>query len=162
MFISQYAYFGLSSLNMSAAEMTAVLGIEPDEIAVRGSRFTEPKVVPVLHRWKIVCREPGLSVDEQVARVVARLEPYVDAIAALTRKLDAEDCQGGSSAVLEVVRMFNDEDGQDRLASAPPELIEGPGLLGWHLGRDVLAFLHATGAALDVDEYDYTPDPTDE
>ncbi|MFJ1706933.1 DUF4279 domain-containing protein [Kitasatospora sp. NPDC088346] len=118
MLISQYVYFGLSSLAMSAAEMTAVLGIEPDEIMVRGSRFTEPKVVPVIHRWKIVCREPGLSVDEQVARVVARLEPHVDAIAALARQLDAEDCQG-PSAVLEVVRMFNDEDGQDRLACVP-------------------------------------------
>ncbi|MER6298198.1 DUF4279 domain-containing protein [Kitasatospora sp. NPDC001539] len=154
MFISQYVYFGLSSLTMSAAEMTAVLGIEPDEITVRGSRFTEPQVIPVLHRWKIVCSEPGMSVDEQVARVVARLEPHVDAIAALARQLDADDRQG-PSAVLEVVRMFNDEDGQDRLASASPELIEGPDLLGWHLGRDVLAFLHATGAALDVDEYDF-------
>ncbi|GAA2775969.1 MULTISPECIES: DUF4279 domain-containing protein [Kitasatospora] len=161
MFISQYVYFGLSSLTMPAAEMTAVLGIEPDEIKVRGSRFTEPKVVPVLHRWKIVCREPGLRVDEQVARVVARLEPHVDAIAALAQRLDAEDRQG-PSAVLEVVRKFNDEDGQDRLASAPPEIIGGHDLLGWHLEREVLAFLHATGAALDVDEYDYTPDPTDE
>jgi hypothetical protein len=92
---------------------------------------------------------------------VARLEPHVDAIAGLARQLDAEDRQG-PSAVLEVVRKFNHEHGRDRLASAPPELIEGPGLLGWHLGRDVLNFLHATGAALDVDEYDYTPDPTDE
>ncbi|MFF2819911.1 DUF4279 domain-containing protein [Kitasatospora cineracea] len=153
MLIRQYAYFGLSSLTMSAAEMTAVLGIEPDEITVRGSRSTGRRVLPVLHLWKVVCREPGLGVDEQVARVVARLAPHADAIAALTRRLDAEDGEG-PSAVLEVVRVFNDEDGQDRLAGTPPELVEGPGLLGWHLGRDVLAFLHATGAALDVDEYD--------
>ncbi|MFI1522619.1 DUF4279 domain-containing protein [Kitasatospora cineracea] len=153
MLIRQYAYFGLSSLTMSAAEMTAVLGIEPDEITVRGSRSTGRRVLPVLHRWKVVCREPGLGVDEQVARVVARLAPHADAIAALTRRLDAEDGEG-PSAVLEVVRVFNDEDEQDRLAGTPPELVEGPGLLGWHLGRDVLAFLHATGAALDVDEYD--------
>ncbi|ROR35243.1 DUF4279 domain-containing protein [Kitasatospora cineracea] len=157
MLISQYAYFGLSSLTVSAAEMTAVLGIEPDETMVRGSRSTGPRVLPVLHRWKIVCREPGLGVDEQVARVVARLAPHADAIAALTRRLDAEDGEDGEgpSAVLEVVRVFNDEDGQDRLAGTPPELVEGPGLLGWHLGRDVLAFLHTTGAALDVDEYDH-------
>lgn len=161
MFINQYVYFALSSLTMSAADMTAVLRIEPDEITIRGSRFTEPKAVPTLHRWKIVCREPGLSVDEQMTRVVARLEVHTDAIAALARQLDAEEGHG-PSAMLEVVRKFNDERGQDRLASAPPELIDGPDLLGWHLGRDVLNFLHATGAALDVDEYDYTPDPTDE
>ncbi|MEV7213302.1 DUF4279 domain-containing protein [Kitasatospora cineracea] len=157
MLIRQYAYFGLSSLTMSAAEMTAVLGIEPDEIMIRGSRSTEPRVLPVLHRWKVVCREPGLGVGEQVARVVARLAPHADAITALTRRLDAEGGEDGEgpSAVLEVVRVFNDEDGQDRLAVTPPELVEGPGLLGWHLGRDVLAFLHTTGAALDVDEYDH-------
>ncbi|MEU4690924.1 hypothetical protein [Actinoplanes sp. NPDC023714] len=35
---------------------------------------------------------------------------------------------------------------------------EGPNLLGWHLGRAVLDFLHATRAVLDVDEYDMTPE----
>jgi len=76
----------------------------------------------------------------------------------LARQLSAEDRQGPSAA-LENVRKFNDEEGQNRLASAPPELIDGPDLLGWHLDRDVLDFLHATGAVLDVDEYDYTAGP---
>ncbi|MFI6445128.1 hypothetical protein [Kitasatospora sp. NPDC050543] len=31
-------------------------------------------------------------------------------------------------------------------------------VLGRHLNRDVPAFLAATGAFLDVDEYDYSPD----
>jgi len=60
----------------------------------------------------------------------------------LARQLSAEDRQGPSAA-LENVRKFNDEEGQNRLASAPPELIDGPDLLGWHLDRDVLDFLHA-------------------
>jgi len=59
MLISQYAYFGLSSLTTSAAEMTAALGIEPDEISVRASRYGGPKPRPAFHRWEIVCREPG-------------------------------------------------------------------------------------------------------
>jgi len=159
-FISQYVYFALSSHTMSAAAITAVLGLEPDEFKVRGNRIAGPTPIPVTHSWKIVCREPGLCVDEQAAHVVERLGPYVEAIAALARQLDAEDNQG-PSAVLEVVRQFNDVEGQDRLASAPPDLVDPPDLLGWHLGRDVLGFLHTTGAVLDVDEYDFTPDPTD-
>lgn len=160
MSVDQYVYFALSSHVTSAAEMTAVLGLEPDETAVRGSRIPEPKAIPVLHRWKIVCRDPGLSVDEQIACVLERLPPHVDAIAALARLLDVEDPQG-PSAVLEVVRYFNDEPvRQDHsLGDAPAE---APKLLGWHLGRDVLDFLHRTGAVLDVDEYDLTHDYADD
>ncbi|WP_194914502.1 DUF4279 domain-containing protein [Catenulispora rubra] len=152
MLISQYAYFGLSSPVTSAAEMAAVLGIEPDEISVRGSRWGEPRPRPALHYWKIVCREPAMSVNQQIEHIMERLAPHVDAIAALARQLSAEDDRSG--AVLEIVRMFNDDEGQDRLACTPPELIDGHNLLGWHLDRDVLDFLHATRAVLDVDEYD--------
>ena len=35
---------------------------------------------------------------------------------------------------------------------------EAPNLFGWHLDREVLDFLQVTGAVLDVDEYDMTPD----
>jgi len=77
-------------------------------------------------------------------------------LAALARRLDAEEPEG-PSAVLEVVRYFNDEpdhpgdpDGRDDAAA--------PNLLGWHLDREVLDFLHITGAVLDVDEYDMTPE----
>lgn len=161
MFISQYVYFAFSSRTMSAAEMTAALGLEPDEFKVRGSRIAQPKPVPATHSWKIVCREPGLRVDEQAERIVQRLSPHLEAIAALARQLHTEHHQA-PSAVLEVVRQFNDLEGQDRLASAPLDIADPPGLLGWHLGRDVLNFLHAAGAVLDVDEYDFTPDPADD
>ncbi|WP_406210508.1 DUF4279 domain-containing protein [Kitasatospora sp. NBC_01560] len=158
--VDQYVYFALSSYVTSAVEMTAVLGLEPDETVVRGSRIPGPKPIPVVHRWKIVCREPGLSVDEQIARVLKRLAPHAEAIAALARRLDAEDPQG-PSAVLEVVRYFNDGPGpkDHPLSDAPAE---APKLFGWHLGRDVLGFLHRTGAVLDVDEYDLTPDHADD
>ncbi|MEY9863994.1 hypothetical protein ABH935_009648 [Catenulispora sp. GAS73] len=161
MLISQYAYFGLSSLVIPAAEMTAILGIAPDEISVRGSRRGEPRPHPPLHRWKIVCREPAMSVDQQVERIMERLAPHGDAIAALARRLDAEDGDQ-SGAVLEIVRKFNHDEGQDRLASTPPELIDGHDLLGWHLDRAVLEFLQATGAVLDVDEYDYSDSADDD
>ena len=152
--VNQYAYFALFSRSTSAAEMAAILGLEPDEITVRGSRRAEPKAVPGDHCWKIVCREPGLRVDEQVARIIERLVPHTAAIAALARSLDTED--GGSGAVLEVVRYFNGQKAEQHDRS--DVTTEAPNLFGWHLDREVLDFLRATGAALDVDEYDMTPD----
>ncbi|MFI6979138.1 DUF4279 domain-containing protein [Embleya sp. NPDC050154] len=154
--VNQYVYFALSSRYTTAAEMTAILGLEPDETTVRGSRTTDPKAIPVLHRWKVVCREPGLRVDEQITRVLARLAPRTEAIAALARRLDAEEREG-PSAVLEVVRRFNDEPGPP----GHPDSRDGgtpPNLFGWHLDREVLDFLQTTGTVLDIDEYDMTPD----
>jgi Domain of unknown function (DUF4279) len=140
MAVHQYAYFALFSRTIPATAMTARLGVEPDETAVRGSRRPGPDAVPVHHRWMIVCREPELCVDEQVACLMRRLVPHTAAIAGLARQLNDEG--DGSGAVLEIVRYFDDRD--------------GPDLFGWHLDRTVLDFLHATGADLDVDEYDLT------
>ncbi|MFE9637147.1 hypothetical protein [Streptomyces sp. NPDC006463] len=59
------------------------------------------------------------------------------------------------------MRYFNDEPiRQDHALSDAPA--EAPKLFGWHLGRDVLGFLHHTGAVLDVDEYDLTQDYADD
>ncbi|MFI5895585.1 DUF4279 domain-containing protein [Actinoplanes sp. NPDC051513] len=154
MHVNQYAYFALFSRSTPATEMAAVLGLEPDETTVRGSRRTEPKAIPVSHCWKIVCREPRLRVDEQIARIMQRLAPHTTAIAALASRLNTDG--EGYGAVLEVVRYFNNQDAQQHDRSDPAA--KGPNPLGWHLDRDVLDFLQATGAALDVDEYDMTPD----
>ena len=47
--VRQYAYFALSGHVTSADEMTAVLGIEPDRTAIRGSRRAEPSAVKRAH-----------------------------------------------------------------------------------------------------------------
>jgi hypothetical protein len=109
---------------------------------------------------EIVYREPGLRVDEQIARIMERLTPHTAAIAALTRRLKVEE--GGPSAVLEVVRKFKDEPDLPVLPTEADAGAEASDLFGWHLGRDVLDFLQATGAVLDVDEYDMTPDCGDD
>lgn len=131
--------------------MTSHLGITPDEVVLRGSRFTEPRTIPVDHSWKIVCREPGLCVDEQITHILDRLRPHTDRIAELAGRLAADD--GG--AALQVVRYFNDTDQEQ------PSTPDAPNLFGWHLDRDVLDFLTAVGAELDVDEYDMTGDDED-
>jgi hypothetical protein len=134
--------------------MAAILGLEPDETTVRGSRRSEPKAIPVAHHWKIVCRESGLRVDEQIARILERLAPHTAAIAALASRLATED--EGSGAVLEVVRYFNDQEGERHGHSDA-----APNLFGWHLNREILDFLQTTGAVLDVDEYDMIPESAD-
>ncbi|MFF4424667.1 DUF4279 domain-containing protein [Streptomyces sp. NPDC001549] len=150
--LDQYVYFALSSERTSAQEMTARLGMEPDETTVRASRIIRP-AIPVCHSWKIVCREPGLRVDEQVAHVLDRLRPHTDRIAELARQLSQEP-EPGHAAVLEIVRYFRDADEPGKAGQADPT--GKPGLFGWHLDRDALDFLAATGAVLDVDEYDMT------
>ncbi|MFH9425715.1 DUF4279 domain-containing protein [Streptomyces sp. NPDC017529] len=142
--LRQYAYFALFSQHTSADDMSFQLGMTPDEVTVRGSRFTEPTVVPVDHSWMVVCREPGLRVDEQITRVLDRLQPHTDRIRDLTRQL----ARTGGGGVLQIVRYFNDTD------QAQPGAVDAPALFGWHLDRKVLDFLSATGAELDIDEYD--------
>jgi hypothetical protein len=144
----QYVYFALSSERTTADEITRLLGIEPDETTVKASRSTSPVPVPSRHHWQIVCRDRGLRVDEQITRVVGRLQPHTQAIAQLARRLTTEE--GHGSAVLQIVRYFNDTDPEETL----PSPADRANLFGWHLDRDVLEFLTATGADLDVDEYD--------
>ncbi|MER5204170.1 DUF4279 domain-containing protein [Streptomyces sp. NPDC002825] len=141
--LHQYVSFALFSRDTSADDMTSQLGIAPDEVSVRGSRLTGPAVIPVDHAWIVVCREPGLRVDEQIDRVLDRLQPHTDRVSRLARQLAA----GGGGSVLNVVRHFNDTGAAD-----------APDLFGWHLDRRVLDFLHATGAELGVDEYDMSED----
>ncbi|HYN92300.1 MAG TPA: DUF4279 domain-containing protein [Pilimelia sp.] len=136
--IRQYAYFGLWSRLTPASEMTARLGLEPDEVSVRAARSAAPPL-PVSHAWKVVCRDRGLTVDEQTARIVVRLGPFAATIGALGTALQQAEGEV-SGARLQIVRYFDDKNGE-------------PELLGWHLDRDLLEFLRVTGADIDVDEY---------
>jgi len=147
--LTQYVYFALSSACTTADEITRLLGVEPDEVTVRGSLTTSPRTIPFCHCWKIVCCEPGLQVDEQIDLVIGRLRPHMEALTNLTTRLATEEGYGG--AVLQVQRYFNRHDEQ------PSGSPDDTNLFGWHLDRAVVDFLAATGAELDVGEYDMTP-----
>jgi hypothetical protein len=113
--ISQCVYFALKSDMVSASTITTHLGMRPDRVEVRGARRATP-ALPACHIWAIECRQPGLAVDELVARVLARVRPA----AALVRDLTADD---GVSAVLQVVHYFDDDEGEQDNPSpgtAPP------------------------------------------
>jgi hypothetical protein len=153
--IRQYVYFALRSRELSATEMATRLGLEPDEVLLRGSRQPDPPV-PVSHAWKIVCRRHGLTVDEQLAQVLARLTPYTEKIAELAAELTTREGEQ-SGARLSVVRYFGSDDGEEEEPSGPADPFQKlPGqhqLLGWTLSRETMRFLLATGSSLDVDEY---------
>ncbi|MCX2954871.1 GNAT family N-acetyltransferase [Lentzea sp. NEAU-D7] len=135
--VEQYAYFALTSDTVSAAEIAQRLGLEPDEVLVRGSKRPEYDL-PRMHAWKVVGRGAG-RLDEQIQHVVDRLRPVQDELVALTATSD-------TSASLVVVRYCRDGEGAD---------------LGWWISAESLAFLASVRASLDVDEYDYV-EPADE
>ncbi|MCX4755396.1 DUF4279 domain-containing protein [Kitasatospora purpeofusca] len=149
MSLNQYVYFAIASVGTTADEITQLLGVEPDEVTVRGSTATSPHVIPFCHVWKVVCREPGLPVDEQIGQVIGRLRPRMEALTDLTARLAAEEGPGGT--ILQVERFFNRRD--ERPSGSPDDT----NLFGWRLDRAVVNFLAATGADLDVGEYDMMP-----
>jgi hypothetical protein len=152
--VRQYVYFVMRSDSLSAVEMSARIGLDPDEVVIQGSRSLRP-LRPARHAWKITCRDPGLTVDDMIARVVDRLEPFSEAIGGLVEELNRGHT--ASCAALQVVRHFDDEEGEVEDRRSPdPAFAKIPGqhqLLGWHVDGRVVRFLVATGAELDVDEY---------
>lgn len=105
--ISQYVYFKLSSATVPAAEITARLGVEPDRLRIRAAKQTAPPR-PVAHSWALDCREPGLTLDEQIARVLDRVRPLAGEIRRIVDTLDVE-------SGLTIVRYLDDEHGEDEV-----------------------------------------------
>lgn len=150
--VKQYVYFAIKSKTTAADEIAAYLGLAPDKVLVRGSRRANPPV-PVAHIWELRCDAPGLRIDEQVASVIDRLRPVEERLASI----DADLLRGSGYCVLQIVRYFDHEEGEEEELSPPDEPLQLlPGqhqLFGWHLDSDVLDFLVRVGAVLDVDEY---------
>jgi hypothetical protein len=138
--IRQRTEFSVYSDTVPAVEMTARIGLDANRVLVRGSRRQEPPV-PRAHLWQVSDHQPG-SVGDQAERLLARLAPHRDRLVALSREPDF-------SIGLMIVRYFADEDG-------------APNGFGWHLPPELVAFLAAVGASIDVDEYDYSEDEEDD
>lgn len=151
--ISQYVYFDLSSDTVTAETITSRLGIQPDQTSIRGSRRAEPPI-PTRHHWSVRCSERGLCVDDQITRVLDRIEPMRGKILDLI--------SGGEVfARLQIVRNFDDESGEEEVLDSfvtPGGGIAGkvPGqhqLLGWILSAAQVAVLASMRATIDSDEY---------
>lgn len=157
--MSQWVHFDLVSEQVSAATITGIVGIEPDELMVRGSKRSQPPL-PAVHSWSLTCRGAGLALDDQVELILDRVRPIQSALRDLVRSTDVE-------ARLVFVRYFDDEDGEDGEdgedevfeASITPDgkqLERLPGqhqLLGWTLPTQSLALLASIDAWIWADEY---------
>ncbi|MFC7502821.1 DUF4279 domain-containing protein [Nocardioides sp. CPCC 206347] len=152
--MSQYVYFALGSNETTGAEISAHLGMEPDAVRVQGSDSSDP-LRPASHSWKISCETLGLRLDEQISEVLDRIAPVADRVRALVER-------GDVSACLQVVRYFNDEDGEEESLGEPVTDDDGHEwekmagqhqLLGWSMEREQLELLVAMGADIDADEY---------
>lgn len=106
--IRQYSYFAVSSQTMSADDMSARIGLQPDQKRRRGSCRAEPTVVPLQHSWMVCADQPGVPMDEQIREVVDRVLPY-----------RGRNCGSGRRAWLlrqrlpPVVRYFDDPCGEE-------------------------------------------------
>jgi Domain of unknown function (DUF4279) len=144
--IKQYVHFDVFSKQMTAEEMTARIGLEPDQVYVLGARRQHHRLVPVNHIWSVTCAHGGehVGVGEQIAALVSRLTPVEGALAALVSQLrDREGSDAGCQ--LSVARWFDARDGDSDGGQHR--------LLGWHVDEDVIGFLASTKASVDVDEY---------
>ena len=147
--VRQYVYFAIRSETMSVDQITELLGREPDSVLVRGSERSEPPI-PRVNAWKLCCDGPGLTIDEQIEAVLSQMKPLKERIAAITAM---QDC----TAVLQLVRNFDDDDGEpEQFPGRSDGLQKLSGrhqLLGWHLRADDLSFLGSLGVPIDADEY---------
>ena len=138
--INQRVHFLLRSEQLTAAEITAGLLMEPDRIEVRGSLRPDPPVPPC-HGWSISAPVPDQPVNDQLDALIQRLEPFTTAIGRLV-------ATGQVVAILRVVRRFAvlDDAAESCPVAAPRRL------LGWWVDEPILRFLADTGATVDVDE----------
>jgi hypothetical protein len=142
--VRQRASFVVESTQVTADEMTAALGMQPDLVQVRGSKAAEPPR-PTFHQWVVQAAAVDADADTQVEELVERLEPLVERLTVLVARIrqDPNDYvtrQVHGGAVLSVVRHFAFSTGSDRC--------------GIHLSERVVRFLSAVHACVDVDEYD--------
>lgn len=146
--IRQYAYFAIGSGEITAVEMTRAIGLEPDEVSVRGSRHAIPghRPVPYHHSWKVLSEvaEPQQRLGDQITSLIRRLDPYRAQIRQLIADVETAE-PGSAGGVLQIVRYLDTADGE--LGDWQHRL------LGWHLSAEVVDFLADVGAEVDVDEY---------
>lgn len=152
--MSQYVYFALWSKETSAAEVSAHLGVDCDDATVKASDSADPPR-PGYHSWKISCETAGSPLDVQISEVLDRITPVADRVQELVETR-------GVNARLQIVRYFDDEDGEEESLGEPITDDDGhvwekmPGqhqLLGWQLEPAQLKLLASLGADIDADEY---------
>lgn len=161
--ISQYCAFSIFSVELTADAIAARIGLSPDKVTVRGSRNTNP-AMPKYHIWTVACRDRGLRIDDQISRLIKRLDPFAAEIGELANELRQAEGEG-SGAGLSIIRKYNDAAEEEEAFEERTVVIDGVSrnleklggqhqLFGWHIDKEIMGFLRRTDSELDVDEYD--------
>jgi hypothetical protein len=148
--MSQYVYFSVSSEDLSFEDIEQRLGLKADVHGVHGEEGNKlDSSIPVTNYWRIDSHIENQPVDEQIDAIIHKLLPIRSTLEELS-KLEHV------SITLQVVRNFADargsaeklvrKNGLDKLAGQHQ-------LLGWHLDKVIIEFLHSIKAVLDIDEY---------
>ena len=82
------AYFSVSG-DFDPAEITALLGMAPSDSWKKGDVSPKTRLERKCGRWSLYSRLTGASsLEEQIADVIQRLEPHVEAISDLGTKFE--------------------------------------------------------------------------
>ncbi|MFB7720005.1 DUF4279 domain-containing protein [Nocardia sp. NPDC056100] len=140
--IHQYCCFALESTTVPASDLTAWLGVPPDETHELGS-WTAAANVPPCHAWLLIERGAD-PVDRQIHALIRRMNPIRSQLISLC----------SDHAVLPVLRIVRYFQGDP--AGIAPRGFDEPLPKAWHLSTPVLEFLVSTGTELEVEEYAVT------
>lgn len=152
--IRQHVQFTVKSERLTPAEITVLVGTEPDEAKVKGERRLGPPPSPWVHHWTLRSGiDEAASVEDHLAVLIPRLRDHATGLRAALA-IDATEgwlflgrtFEAGEEAFDERTYGVDAESEVGRLDGQHP-------FLGWGLDREVVALLASIGAGLDVDEY---------
>jgi len=152
--VRQRASLRVSSNLLDPGQISALVGVDPHETKLRGSRSPGPPPLPRFHLWHFNSGlADDLRLDEHLGRLVGTVSAHADGFREVASTPE-------TNVWLSVVRYFEegpedfDEATYGLPADSPFERLSGQHpFLGWGLDTEQLALLGQTGIGLDVDEY---------
>lgn len=145
--IRQRVYLSVSSDALTPAQVSAALGMPFDREMWRGLKSADPPR-PATNRW-FLDAPAGDAVDDRIEALFDRMAPIVGPL----QRLSSE---GQVEVVLQVIRSFNDEDGEEEEIVKTDEYEKLSGqhqYLGFPLSVELMNRLAELDCAIDVDEY---------
>jgi Domain of unknown function (DUF4279) len=152
--LRQRAYLRIASDVLDPARVSEIVGVNPDEARLMGSRSPGPPPRPRSHLWYL---RSGLTEDRTLDDHFDVMFSAIHHHAVGLRKVASSP---ETVVWLQVVRTFEegDEDFDEATYRLPPdspfERLSGQHpFLGWSLSPDRISLLAQVGIGLDVDEY---------
>jgi uncharacterized protein DUF4279 len=152
--LRQRAHLRVASHVLDPGQVSQIIGVDPHETKLRGSRSPGPPPTPRVHLWLLKSGLPeDLRLYEHLDVLFAIIGAHVDGFRKVAMTPE-------TAAWLTVVRYFEPKDDELNEAAlglpegSPYERLSGQHpLLGWALDRERIALLFQSGIGLDIDEY---------